>query len=159
MESLSFVKARDVPGVLVQVTCDVMLPIMLLHIVLGVTCARDVFFYCAERKIVLTEGQARATSNWFVLGCVPQPTAGKTSWKRCWGKIITLNVTSHVMYRNLSGWYATCCRPLSVLFQTKKKILSFSSFTWPCIRPFKCESTGTSVSWTETGDVIMQHYI
>ena len=67
-------KARDVPGVLVQVTCDVMLPIMLLHIVLGVTCARDVFFYCAERKIVLTEGQARATSNWFVLGCVPQPT-------------------------------------------------------------------------------------
>ena len=79
MESLSFVKARDVPGVLVQVTCDVMLPIMLLHIVLGVTCARDVFFYCAERKIVLTESQARATSNWFVLGCVPQPTAGKTS--------------------------------------------------------------------------------
>ena len=79
MESLSFVKARDKPGVLVQVTLDVMLYIMFLRIVLGVTCARDVFFYCPERKIVLPEGQARATSNWFVSGCVPQPTAGKTS--------------------------------------------------------------------------------
>jgi hypothetical protein len=79
MESLSFVKARDVPGVLVQVTYNVTSHIMITHIVLGVTCTWCVFFHCPERKVVFGEGQARATSYWFVLGRVPQPTATKTS--------------------------------------------------------------------------------
>ena len=90
MESLSFVKARDVPGVLVQVTYNVTSHIMIAYVVLdyidtacyyylGVTCTWCVFFHCPERKVVFGEGQARATSYWFILGCVPQPTATKTS--------------------------------------------------------------------------------